>query len=144
MYTTRDHMREGIKEVSTWVAAAFIGAGVIMSITLVFMPLGMWLVIGGAGIFVTGYALAGIVPMMLRFYQVICPYCQGINWVRPSASQFYCWHCTRPVKVKKGGNVMLTLIRPGHQAVPARAQEPRPSRAQEGATGRGDGRKLVR
>lgn len=144
MYTTRDHLQEGIKEVSTWVAAAFIGAGVIMSITLVFMPLGMWLVIGGAGIFIIGYALACIVPGMLRFYQVICPYCQGTNWVRPGAGKFYCWHCTRPAKVKKGSNVMLTLIRPGRQPAPAGSRELRAVRGREGSGGRGDSRKIVR
>ncbi|TDA70139.1 MAG: hypothetical protein D9V47_02515 [Clostridia bacterium] len=142
MYTTREHLQEGIKETSTWVAAAFIGAGVVMSITLVFMPLGMWLVIAGAGVFVMGYVLAWILPWMLRFHRVICPYCQGLNLVRANVREFCCWHCTRPVKVKKGGNAMLTLIRPHRLPAPAGIQERKPVRRQEGSGG--DTRRSVR
>lgn len=114
MFATREELRQQIQEISTWVAAAGIGAGMIMSITVTFMPLGMWLVLAGVAAFLVGWGLSWLAPYFWRYCRVVCPYCRVINQVRTGADEFRCANCTREVQVKKspsGSGAMLTVFR---------------------------------
>lgn len=115
VFATREELRHQIQEVSTWIAAGGIGAGMIMSITVTFMPLGMWLVLGGTGVFLAGWGLSWLIPCLWRYRPVVCPYCQSMNQVRLAAASFRCLQCTRIVQIKKGhsrSRAMLTVCRP--------------------------------
>ena len=113
MFTTRDEFRNCLQEISTWIAAACIGLAMIMVITVVFMPLGMWLVLGGAVIFLLGWALSWLVPNLWHYRPVKCPYCWSSSQVRLGIGRFLCGGCARLVKIKMGNGKeknMLTLL----------------------------------
>lgn len=90
---TRDATQDWLREAGTWIAALLLGAAVLVNITVIFMPLGVWLVLGGLAVFLAGWAASWAVPALGRYAAVICPQCHHQNQVRTSARWFRCSRC---------------------------------------------------
>ncbi|MHB1126172.1 MAG: hypothetical protein ACYC2T_04325 [Bacillota bacterium] len=95
MFSTKKEAEENIKEWTTWVAAAFFGVGVALTITFIFMPLGTRLILLGAAVGVIGWGLSYVVPHFLRYHTVMCPTCRTVNQVTYRAKEYQCNGCGR-------------------------------------------------
>lgn len=112
MFYTRRELQQRLEEWFTWVAGAGIAAAVAASLTVIFLPLAMWFVIGSAGLMLAGWSASRVLPRLWRFNRVTCPYCRSLNEVRPGLRTFYCDACGRAVSVRdRGRGVLLTLIK---------------------------------
>lgn len=109
---TREGMRDWLRDVGTWAAAFLIGAAALANITVIFMPLGVWLVLGGLAVFLAGWGASWVVPALGRYTAVICPQCHHQNQVRTGAGRFQCCRCNflvKPRPVRNQGQVRPLL-----------------------------------
>ncbi|KKM10793.1 hypothetical protein SY88_11975 [Clostridiales bacterium PH28_bin88] len=97
-FFTRKQIRDQIMEVGTWVAAAILGVGVGLSITVVLMPAGMGLIVLGAFVGTVGWVASLLVPGFFRYQTMQCPYCHEINQVRLTAVEYGCDGCGRKLR----------------------------------------------
>lgn len=93
MLVTKKQVRAKVKEVSTWVAAAILGIGVALSISVVLMPVGIALVVLGSIVAVIGWLVSLISPMFFKYQSINCPYCREVSQVRLNAAEYNCDGC---------------------------------------------------
>ena len=93
MPATRHAFQEKIREVGTWFAAALLGIGVAMSLTLVFLPGGMMFIFAGAALGTLTWGLSYLVPACFSYREITCPYCREVNHVLKGALEYNCDGC---------------------------------------------------
>lgn len=112
MFATRRELQQRLEEWFTWVAGAGIAASVAAALTVVLLPLAMWLVVAGAAVMLAGWGLSHLLPRLWRFSRVTCPYCRSLHEVRPHLRTFLCDACGRTVRLcGRHRGVVLTLVK---------------------------------
>lgn len=100
-FVTKKQMTARIKGVSYSIAAAILGIGVGLTISIIFTKIGIWLIGSAALIAATGSVLSKVAPNHLKYQQIKCPFCRENSQVRLNAKEYTCDNCRTKLAVEK-------------------------------------------
>jgi hypothetical protein len=106
---TKGRFEKRVKEVSGWIAAALIGGGIALSLSLIFLAPGVVLLALGVGVAVVGRLSVWVVPFIMPHRDLACPYCQQVSQVFSGNSTFRCDGCLRDLSVHEALPVPHTV-----------------------------------
>lgn len=107
---TKTRFRKQVREWTGWVAAALLGAGVALSISIIFLAPGVVLLGLGLAAIVLGVVVGELVPFLLPHRSLACPYCRHSNEVFNGSGAFLCDNCFRPVKLAEALPVPRAIL----------------------------------
>ncbi len=96
--STREEVEERLKEAAAWVTAGIVGIGVAVSLTIIFVSVGMKLILIGAAVGCFGWIGAKTFPLLLKYHVITCPKCATSHQVCYGAAIFYCSQCGKTLR----------------------------------------------
>lgn len=96
---TRGRFEKRVKEGSGWIAAALLGAGLALSLSLIFLAPGVVLLALGVGVAVVGRLLVWVVSFVVPHRDLACPHCYQVSQVFTGSGTFRCDGCLRDITV---------------------------------------------
>jgi len=96
--STREEVEEKLKEAAAWVTAGIVGIGVAVSLTIIFVSVGMKLILLGAAVGCLSWTGAKTFPMLLKYHVIKCPKCATSHQVCYGAAIFYCSQCGKTLR----------------------------------------------
>lgn len=101
LFKTREEARKKIREWTAWGVAALVGAGVALSLSIIFLVAGISFILVGALAGLVGWGVSLLLPTLLPSRTLECPYCHSVNRVLPNVSEFSCSRCAHFLKVNE-------------------------------------------
>jgi|GEM_PF-2997947 hypothetical protein len=95
MWETKSKARTKIKELSSMAAAAVLGIGVGLIITIIFTKIGVWVVMTGLVMALAGALAARVIPGIFKYEPIACPFCRETSEVRLKIEEYTCDNCGR-------------------------------------------------
>lgn len=96
---TRGRFEKRVKEGSGWIAAALLGAGLALSLSIIFLAPGVALLALGVGVAAVGRMLVYAVSFVVPHRDLACPHCHYIAQVFTGSRSFCCDSCLRDITV---------------------------------------------
>jgi hypothetical protein len=107
---TKGRFEKRVKEGSGWVAAALLGAGVALSLSIIFLAAGVALLALGVGVAMVGRLVTWVVPFIMPHRDMACPHCQQVSQVFGGSGTFRCDSCLRDISVHEAEPVLQIVL----------------------------------
>lgn len=101
VFRTREEARKKIQEWTSWGVASLVGAGVALSLSIIFLVAGVSFILLGIAVGLVGWGLSFLLPVILPSRAIECPHCRSINRVLPHVNEFACIKCAHFLKVSE-------------------------------------------
>lgn len=101
MLSTREELRNQVQEVTIWLSITSVATGMLLSITVPAMPVGMWFVLGSIALLAGGWSLSWLLPYRWQNRIVVCPYCGNLGRLQDGEKGFICSKCNGKVRIKE-------------------------------------------
>ncbi|MDP3061758.1 MAG: hypothetical protein Q8O40_00895 [Chloroflexota bacterium] len=117
---TQGRVAKAMRQWSAWAAAALLGAGVALSLTIMLLGPGVVLLIAGAAVGVVGRLLAPLVPALYPHRRLACTSCVAANGVYAGTVAFRCDSCGDIVQTREAKEVPELVVNEAQPYVTAR------------------------
>jgi hypothetical protein len=92
---TKARLQRRIREWTGWTAAALLGGGVALSLSIIFLGPGIVLLAVGALVALGGWGASIFLPGLLPYRNLACPFCQRVSGVFLTSKSYQCDGCGR-------------------------------------------------